>query len=141
MSTEAGDIDIHQSEEEIRLLYIEYGESLLASDADRYGAMWTEDGIRMPPNQPDITGRIAILNGVRKALAEVKYLSFNVEVLEIMVSSQQAFGRGTFSNSVAKQSDHSEVVHRRGRFLSVFLRGADGLWRFHRDSFHIDESA
>jgi ketosteroid isomerase-like protein len=138
MSAEQGDIDTPQSEEKIRLLYVEYGESLLAADADRYGAMWTDDAIRMPPDETDIAGRVAILNGVREALEEIKYLSFNVEVLEIVVSGQQAFGRGTFTSSVAKHSDHSKVIHRGGKFLSVFLRGTDGLWRFHRDSFHRD---
>ena len=141
MSTEHSDIDTPEFEEEIRLLYEEYGESLLAADADRYGAMWTEDGIRMPPDKPDIAGRVAIRNGVREALSEVKYLSYNIEVLEIVVSGQQAFGRGTFTSSVVKHSDHSEVIHRRGKFLSVFLRSADGLWRFYRDSFHVDEVA
>jgi ketosteroid isomerase-like protein len=141
MNTEHGDIDTPQFEEGIRLLYEEYGESLIAADADRYGAMWTEDGIRMPPDKPNITGRVAIQNGVRKALAEVKYLSFKVEVLEIVVSGQQAFGRGTFANSVVKHFDHSEVIHRKGKFLSVFLRSADDSWRFHRDSFHIDAGA
>jgi ketosteroid isomerase-like protein len=141
MSTEHSDINTSDIEEEIRLLYKEYGESLLAADADRYGAMWNEDGIRMPPDKPNISGSVAIRNGVREALAEVKYLSYNIEVLEIVVSGQQAFGRGTFSSSVVKYSDSSEVIHRTGKFLSVFLRNSDGLWRFHRDSFHVDEGA
>ena len=139
MSADRDDANTRQAEEAIRLLYKEYGDCLLAGDADRYAAMWTEDGIRIPTDQPNVVGRDAILDGSRAILAKVKYLSFNIEVQEIMVSGQQAFGCGTFTNSVAGHSDQSEVIKRRGKFLSIFLRGADGLWKFHRDFYQVEE--
>ena len=76
-------------------IWKEYSASLNAGDLDRWLALWTEDGIQMPPNEPPVIGkeRIRARNG-----GVLDQFSFDMGITneEVRVAGDWGFARGTY---------------------------------------------
>lgn len=99
-------------------------------DAAGAAAIFTEDAILLPPNRFPIVGRAAI----QAAYTDLKSIR-DVEVIpeELEVLGDVAIARGRYVTTYGAPGQAAVVD--RARFIDVWKRGADGVWRKHRDMF------
>ena len=97
-------------------------------------ALYLEDGMRMPPDMPIVTGREAIQaqvqGGMDEGLAKVKIVT-----LESMVSGEIGIARGIFKGMDAEGNQITE-----GKWGSV-SKWVDGKWQIHHDIWNMDAPA
>jgi uncharacterized protein (TIGR02246 family) len=108
-----------------------------AGDADGVAAQYTEDAYLMPPNSPSLVGRAAIADLYRAFFKDFK-CTLKTEIQEVVVAGDWAFVRGLLTSTVTPK-DGSAPHTNHGKYLVVARRGADGVWRFARDSYNMDQ--
>jgi uncharacterized protein (TIGR02246 family) len=108
-----------------------------AGDAGAVAAEYTEDAYLMPPNSPSLVGRAAIAD-LYKAFFKDYRCALKTEIQEVEVAGDWAYVRGLLTSTVAPK-DGGEPHTNHGKYLVVARRGTDGVWRFARDSYNMDQ--
>ena len=103
-----------------------------AGDAVTVAALYTEDGVVMPPNAGASTGRKAIQAFIEKDLAANKGNMLEIESVESSKSGDLGFARGTW-----RMKDPSGKILDEGKWIEV-RKMVDGQWRIHRDIWNSD---
>jgi uncharacterized protein (TIGR02246 family) len=108
-----------------------------AGDAEAIAALYADDALLMPPNQPGVSGKAAIRSHFIKEVAAAKK--------EGLVVSGSATPDGATNGDLGWEAgtytvkDKSGRVLEAGKYLSVF-RKADGKWRYVRDIWNADSA-
>jgi uncharacterized protein (TIGR02246 family) len=127
-------IDVEADVAAVNEIWTQYSSSLNAGDIDRWVALWTDDGIQMPPDEPPVIGKqqIRLRNS---AIAE--QFTFNIEVNneEVGVAGDWAFSRGTYSATLAPKTG-GKPVYIDWKYMTILQRQLDGTWKIHRDAFN-----
>lgn len=100
-------------------------------DAAGVAALYTEDGIAMPPNAEAVKGRAAIEAYLAKDIAASPG-KLTVESVEHGHSGDLGFARGTWS-----MTDANGTVVDRGKWVEVRKR-IKGKWYIHSDIWNSD---
>jgi uncharacterized protein (TIGR02246 family) len=110
-------------------------------DAARMAAHFTEDGNLMIPNSPTMTGRDAIANGMKQALADPNW-SLVLQPVQVDVSkaADLAYTRGAYILTATDPATKKRVTER-GRFLIMFRKGPDGSWKAVQDITNPEATA
>ena len=115
-----------------------YVKASLALDAKAIAALYTEDAIEMPPNQPMIKGRAAIQQYYEKEMGSgMKVNSFTLTHLDTQASGDHGYDVGTYSQSVtppgatAPRSDT-------GKYVVIMKRTAGG-WQVSHAIYNSDQ--
>ena len=97
-------------------------------------AHYTANAVFMPPNQPAVEGRAAILAwfGQGPPMSE-----FTLTPTEIDGSGDVAYVRGTWTFAVAA-AGNTPAMADHGKFLEIRRRQADGAWLMVADIFNSD---
>jgi uncharacterized protein (TIGR02246 family) len=112
----------------IRELASSYAAANLAADADAVAALFAEDAIEMPPNEPATQGRAAIRERYAGYFAiEAETTSFEVTPVEIDGMDDLAFDRGTWSWAGIPPG-MTESTTDTGKYLAISRRQADSSW-------------
>jgi uncharacterized protein (TIGR02246 family) len=112
----------------IRSLGAAYAAANLAKDADAVAAVYAEDAIEMPPNEPATMGRSAIRDRYAQGLElGGETLEFTVSSVEIDGSEGLAFDRGTWTWT-GTPPGMTEPITESGKHISIARRQEDGSW-------------
>ncbi len=103
----------------------------LASDWAAVAALFTEDAVRMPQNEPMVVGRAAILASMEAE--PVTFTQWSNAPLEIDGRGDLAYARGTYSLTVAGMP---QVV---GKYVSILRQQPDGSWLFAAGIWNHDQ--
>lgn len=95
-------------------------------DAEALAAMYAEDAVMLPPNEPAIFGRDAIRAGFRETFAS-RDLKAEIEALEVVVDGDLAYVAGRY-----RMWTGDGILVDRGKYLEIW-RAVDGQWMIHRD--------
>ena len=95
-------------------------------DAEALSAMYAEDAVMLPPNEPAIFGRDAIRAGFRETFGS-RDLKADIEALEIVVDGDLAYVAGRY-----RMWTGDGTLVDRGKYLEIW-RAVDGQWLIHRD--------
>ena len=98
-------------------------------------ALYSADVHFMPPNQPAVEGRDALLAWMR---AFPPLGSFNLTVDEVSGEGNVAYVRGHYSMTFTPPGAKAPVSDA-GKFLEVHRRAADGTWPNVADMFNSDK--
>jgi len=123
--------------EAVKATMAKYVSGYESKDVETCVEVFTEDAIRMPPNGPAIFGS----DGIRSYYQEwFESESLDVVVLpkEIEVAGNWAFAWGTYS-AVVTTTSSGDQREDEGKWINVFKKGADGIWRFHRNIWNSDK--
>lgn len=101
-------------------------EAFNSEDADALAALFTEEGVMLPPNAPAIFGRDAIRAGNREAFAMVDH-AIELEDLEIKVEGDLGYKAGRY-----RVRTKDDQLIDRGKYIEIW-RKVDGQWKIHRD--------
>lgn len=108
-----------------------------AGDAEAVAAEYTDDALLLPQDSPPISGRAAIAEAYRATLAEYA-MRLEAVIEEIEVAGGWAWMRGRFEHTSTRKADGvASTAH--GKYLVIVRRDPDGVWRYHRDAFNLDE--
>ena len=119
----------------VNAIWEEYAASVIASDADRWIAQWTEDGVQMPPNEPLVEGTENILARTGGFMAAAPTHAMEITNLEVQSAGEWAYSRGvyTVNFTFAETGEEGSVD---GKFMTILQRQPDGSWKIHRDIFN-----
>ena len=132
--------DVEAVTAEIEDLFTEYGASLGAGDAERWIALWTEDGVQLPPGAPPNVGRDAIYASIKAALEQFAFEDMEIDVEEVLVADDLAIARGMYTVTYVPH-DGSASIPVDGKYTSTFQRQPDGSWKLYRDIFNSNVPA
>lgn len=118
-------------------IYEQYASSLKSGDADRWIALWSDEGVQMPPGSPPVIGKEEIGAGTVAFLDAFTVDSFEIHIDEIQLAGDLAFARGTYSGAYTPK-DGGEGFAEDGKYLTVFQRQPDGSWKIYRDIFNLN---
>ncbi len=106
----------------------------LAGDWAAAAALFTEDAVRMPPNEPVIEGRAAI----EAAMAQIEsFTDFTATPLEIDGRGGLGYSRISFSITFTIP-DMPEPVSDTGKVIVIWRKQADGSWLIAADIWNSD---
>lgn len=115
-------------------IWKEYSASLNAGDLERWLALWTDDGIQMPPGEPAIAGKERIRTRNGGFLDQFKF-DMGITNEEVRVAGDLAFARGTYKASLIPKQGGTPVPIN-GKYMTILARQGDGSWKIHRDIFN-----
>jgi uncharacterized protein (TIGR02246 family) len=103
-----------------------YTKATLAGDAKAIAALYTEDAVEMPPNQPSVKGRAAIQEYYEKQFAGTKITQLSLIHLETHGVGDRGYDVGTYQQHVAPSSGAG--VDDTGKYV-VILKRTGGAWK------------
>jgi uncharacterized protein (TIGR02246 family) len=115
-------------------IWKEFAASLGAGDADRWLALWTEDGVQMPPDEPAVVGKERIGARIRSALDQFKF-DMTVTNAEARTAGDWAFARGTYQATLTPKKGGNPIAID-GKYMTILVKQPDGSWKIHRDIFN-----
>jgi uncharacterized protein (TIGR02246 family) len=105
-----------------------YVKATLAGDAKAVAALYTEDAVEMPPNQPSIKGRAAIEKYYQQQFAEgAKMATFTLTHLETRAMGDSGYDVGTYQQTVTPPGG-TAPANDSGKY-TVILKRAGGAWK------------
>jgi uncharacterized protein (TIGR02246 family) len=98
-------------------------------DADRIAAHYADDGNVMVPNAPTMAGKDAIGKGMKDALADPNWsLALQPVQVEVSRGGDLGYARGTYVLTATDPASKKAVTEK-GRFVTIFRKEADGVWK------------
>lgn len=117
--------------------YQRYAAAYAALDAQRVGQVYTEDAIYLPPAGDILRGRAAIQeryeHSFRGARERGHTSRITFEFVDRSAAGDTRNDIGYYTIVTTDRGGHSESF--RGKFLKVWRRGSDGIWRIRSDSY------
>jgi ketosteroid isomerase-like protein len=97
-------------------------------DADAVAAVYADDAIEMPPNEPAVAGKSAVADKYASFFEQgVGADAFTVTSVEIDGMEDVAFDRGTWSWT-GTPPGMSEPMTDSGKYMAIARRQEDGAW-------------
>jgi uncharacterized protein (TIGR02246 family) len=104
----------------------QYVKATLAGDAKALAALYTEDAVEMPPNEPAVKGRAAIQQMYEKSFKGAKIGSFAITHIESHSTGDMGFDSGTYRQSVTPAG--GTEIKDTGKYV-VILKRVSGSWK------------
>ncbi len=111
-----------------------YSSTLNAGDLDSWLALWTDDGIQLPPGEPPVVGKDQI-RARNKGVLDKFTVNLSVTNAEVGVAGDWAFDRGTYTATLTPKGG-GRALPIDGKYLTILKRQPDGSWKIHRDIFN-----
>ena len=116
----------------VNAIWDEYEESQMESDPERWIALWTDDGVKMPPNGPALEGKEPIFDRVQRGMKNAPTDEMVITALETQGAGDWAYSRGVYTATIT-MADTGERELLDGKFMTILQRQPDGSWKIHRD--------
>ena len=111
-----------------------FAAALLGRDFDALAALYTDDAVVMPPNEPAVQGRAA----VKTWLAAFPAVSaFTLRADRIEGRADLAYVRGTYTMTLSPEGAPAPVTAR-GKYVEIRRRQPSGEWLLEADMFSPD---
>src|SRR5215470_13433514 len=92
-----------------------------STNAEAWIAMFTEDGVQMPPFAPANIGKKMMINWVRGFLDVFALAEFALSVAELQVIGDWAFERGTYTINFTHKAS-GNVMPDVGKYITIWQR-------------------
>jgi uncharacterized protein (TIGR02246 family) len=118
----------------IRIALDAYNDALNEGKTSAVLALYTDDGVFMPPYSESAIGKVAIKAAYDKVFAELKFnVKFNIAEL-VQMAPAWAYVRTNSAGTTDHQSTRKTTAEA-NQELFIFKKGDDGKWRIARYSF------
>lgn len=121
-------VDVEADKEAIKNLRAKYMVAQDAGDVEGCVSYWSDDGVLMPPNEPSVAGKEALLSWYQTAFEHVK-IEFKVSFEQIEVAGDWAFVRGGYEGSIIPKPE-GEPIPDKGKYLEILKKQPDGSWKW-----------
>ena len=115
-----------------------YVKATLASDAKAIAALYTDDAVEMPPNEPSIKGRTAIEQYYTKIFSGgTKVGQFTITHVESRSVGDSGYDVGTYQQSMTPPGQTS-ATSETGKYVVILKRSA-GAWKVAYAIYNSDQ--
>jgi uncharacterized protein (TIGR02246 family) len=115
-----------------------YVKATLAGDAKAIAALYAQDAVEMPPNQPMIKGKAAIQQYYEKQTASgAKINSFTLTHLDTHAAGDRGYDVGTYRQSLTVPGASAPVTDS-GKYTVILKRSASG-WQVSSAIYNSDQ--
>jgi len=121
------------AQDDIGQLHAAFTKAFNAKDASAMAALYTDDAILLPPNQPEVKTAIGVGTYSRQIFSNPTSTGILLNVNDVQVLG----GGWAFCTGFYTLLDASGHTLDRGKLLEV-LKQTDKGWKIHRDSFSSD---
>ena len=105
-----------------------WAQAAASKDVEKTLSFWTDDASVFPPGQPAVAGKDAIRRYVTEGFRLPGFsIRWETSAFEVSASGDMAYGLGT--NVVTMNDPEAKVITERGRGVTVWRKGTDGIWR------------
>jgi uncharacterized protein (TIGR02246 family) len=115
-------------------IWKEYSASLNAGDIDRWVALWTDDGVQMPPDEAPVVGKEKIRARNGAVLQKFKF-DIGITNQEVQTVGDLAYSRGVYKATLTPKQG-GKPIPIDGKYMTILRRQPNGSWRIHRDIFN-----
>ncbi len=119
-------------EKAVKTMHEEYLSALKNADAEAFIKLFQEDAIVLSPGSPMLRGKDAIRRDKEAIFARATILGGVVRTLHLEQSGNLAYEVGRFSYTVKVGESDSRIVE--GKYVTIWKRAADGVWRYQVDA-------
>jgi len=126
--------DIAKVREEISLAWKQFAEAWVKGDAAAAAGFYTEDGVNIPNDAPDVRGRSEIQKSFSYILSQAKRVDFSSKNQELDICKDTVFDLGTFTDTFVTPDGNKTTF--KARYMCVWKRQSDGTWKIHRFIFN-----
>jgi ketosteroid isomerase-like protein len=119
----------------IETTQLQFAAAFLRRDFDALAALYTDDAVVMPPNEPAVHGRTA-LKAWMAAFPVVT--DFTLSTGRIEGRADLAYVRGTYTMTLRPEGGQTPVMVR-GKYLEIRRRQSNGEWLLEADMFSSDQ--
>ena len=119
--------DAAADEAAIRKSLGEIASTFNAGDYDGMFARYRDDVLVSAPGQPEIVGKAAWRAGLAQLPQNVS-MQMRFDTVEVSVSGDLAYERGTFTMDMADKASGAKVGSVTNRHVHIFKREPDGRW-------------
>jgi len=120
-------VDISADIEANKNLNDEWDEAYNAGDIDRLLSCYTDDAVRIPPNEPALIGKEAIRGNFQQSFDQFTEESDSV-VENVKIGGDLAFVRGTWTDILTPKAG-GESLNLNGSFVAINQKQPDGSWK------------
>jgi uncharacterized protein (TIGR02246 family) len=111
-------------------------EDMTAGTMDTSLADYTDDAVSMPNNGPMLKGKPAIRQYYEAMMSMgMKFTQVDFVTSDVQVGGTYAYQLGTYTMTIDMGG---MMINDRGKFLTVYERGADGRWRVKVETWNTD---
>ena len=103
-----------------------YVKAVNAADAKGVAALYTPDGVEMPPNQPSVKGGAAV-EAYHQKLNALMGAQITISATETIVSGDTAVDIGTYSQTLTPKAAGAKPIKDTGKYI-VILKQIGGSW-------------
>jgi uncharacterized protein (TIGR02246 family) len=116
----------------------QFEDAVAKQDAAGCAAVYTPDASILPPNGPRMSGRAAI-EAFWQGILDAGLRDARLETVSLEMHGDTAIELGTYVLNIAAPT--GSPVEDRGKFVVIWKRDIDGVWRWAVDIFNSDLSA
>ena len=114
-----------------------YMAAVHAGDGKAVAALFTDDGVEMPPNHEMLKGRPAIEKYNVGFLSSMS-VKLSLTEIESSASGNTAHDVGSYSQTITPKQAGGKPITDRGKYIVLLRRGADGQWRLKYAIYNSD---
>jgi uncharacterized protein (TIGR02246 family) len=127
-------------ESAIRDIVAAWNKAVAAKDVDGSISCYSDDGSLLIQNRPIVTGKEGIRAYYANLLAMPGFsLAIQSAMVEVARSGDLAYERGTYRMTV--DGPDGKPVTNTGKYVGVYRKGADGIWKLVADIANSDSPA
>ena len=118
-------------------LWLEVAAALNNGDLERWLALWSDDGIQMPPGAPRRQGVAEIRKELQSLFDSFDLSEMAIQTEEVRILGDWALTHGTFTFGRTPR-EWGETKRYTGSFLDVLKKQVDGSWKIAIECFNYD---
>lgn len=116
----------------------QWNKDAATKDADKWANYFTDDGSGLYPGAPILNGKAAIKAGLTPFLADPNFsLTFASDRAVASKGGDMVYTQGTYAMTMTNPKTKKKMSDK-GKFLTVYMKQADGSWKVVSDTFNSD---
>ncbi len=109
-------------------------------DAAKWAAYFTDDGSGLYPGGPTLNGKAAIQAAMVPIVADKNFaLTFASDKQVASKGGDMIYTQGTYSMTLTNPKTKKPMTDK-GKFLTIYMKQADGSWKVTADTFNSDSA-
>lgn len=122
--------DTHDADvQAIRAVETQWNQDYGARDVSKLMGHYADDAVLIAPGMEAIVGKSSIETILQRIVADpAMQLKFEAAVVDVAKSGDMGYTQGTYTMAMTDPAT-KQVTHDHGSYVTVFRKGADGVWR------------